>query len=292
MPDWLSHSVSRTKRTSVPAQSPGAHDRTFDAAEVARMASRVRLHAARMVARHGFGYLGQALSSAELISTLCSEFWRPGTDRFVLSPAHYIIAAYAVGVELGLLSPDELETYGDDGSRLEAIGTETSPVVDMTCGSLGQGLSCAAGFALADRLADTDAATYALLSDGEMQEGQVWEAALFSAHQRLGRLTVLVDCNNSQVDGPVNEVIGIEPLLDKWQAFGWDATEVDGHEPSAIHGALESAADSPRPGVILARTSVVHGIDALPAGVDGHFIKLPEDLASAVINELEGRVDA
>jgi transketolase len=266
--------------------------RSFDPQRATAVARQIRLRAARMVARHGFGYLGQALSSAETISTLCTGFWRPGRDHLVLSPAHYVIALYAAGVELGLVSEEELSTYGENGSRLEAIGTERSPVADMTCGSLGQGLSCAIGFALSDRLRGRDADTYAFLSDGEMQEGQVWEAALFAGHHRLDRLHVVVDCNNSQVDGPVDEIVAIEPLQSKWEAFGWDAFEVDGHDPAALHDALSGAASAPRPGVVLARTSVVHGIDALPAGIDGHFIKLPDGLATAVLDELESTPDA
>jgi transketolase len=270
----------------VPAEP--ADERAAGRARVQRLAHRIRLHAVRMVARHGFGYLGQALSSAELVATLCTDFWRPGTDRLVLSPGHYVIALYAAGAELGLLDAAELETYGDDGSRLEAIGTESTPVVDMTCGSLGQGLSCATGMALAVRLDGAPARVYAILSDGEMQEGQVWEAALFAAHHRLEQLTVLVDCNDSQVDGPVTDIVGIEPLAAKWGAFGWHVEDVDGHDPGALAAALRTAAGAAQPAAVLARTSTTHGIGALPAGVDGHFIKLPEELATAALHELEG----
>lgn len=240
-----------------------------------------------MVAAHGFGYLGQALSSAELLGTLLTTFWRPGHDHFVLSPAHYIVAVYAAGVELGMLTDADLESYGRDGSRLEAIGTESSPVVDVTCGSLGQGLSAAVGLALSDRLDGRDARTCAFLSDGEMQEGQLWEAAMFAAHHGLDRLTALIDCNNSQVDGPVDQIVAIEPLAAKWEAFGWDVVDIDGHDLSQVHSALSGAATGSRPAAVLARTSTVHGA-ALPPDTDGHFIKLPPALATAVIAELEG----
>jgi transketolase len=264
----------------------------FDAGRAQRLARRIRLHAARMVARHGFGYLGQALSSAELVGTLCTGYWQPDRDRLVVSPGHYVIAVYAAAAELGLLTEAELDTYGDDGSRLEAIGTESTPVVDLTCGSLGQGLSGAVGITLADRLDGSRATTYALLSDGEMQEGQVWEAALFAAHHRLERLVALVDCNDSQVDGPVTEIVGIEPLAAKWRAFGWLVHDVDGHDVEAVSTALARAQAADRPTVILARTSTMHGVDALPAHTDGHFIKLPEPLARTVLTELEGRARA
>ncbi|HYA49563.1 MAG TPA: 1-deoxy-D-xylulose-5-phosphate synthase N-terminal domain-containing protein, partial [Streptosporangiaceae bacterium] len=168
--------------------------------DLRRLAAAIRLHAVRMVALHGSGYLGQALSAAEQYAAVYGAALRPGTDRVVCSPAHYVIAAYAAAARTGLLDEAMLATYGQDGSALEAIGTERSPVPDYACGSLGQGLSAAAGFALADRLrGHPEVRTFAFLSDGELEEGQVWEAAMFAGHYRLGRLTVLLDANNSQV---------------------------------------------------------------------------------------------
>lgn len=263
-----------------------------DRQAVQTVADRIRLHAVRMVARHGFGYLGQALSSAELLAALFTTTLRRGRDRLVISPGHYVIAAYAAAAEAGWLDPAELDTYGDDGARLEAIGTEQTPVVDITGGSLAQGLSAAAGLALSDRLRGNAARTYALCSDGELEEGQLWEAAMFAAHQGLDRLTVLLDCNNSQVDGPVDTVTTIEPVLGKWAAFGWDAREVDGHDPAAVLAALAAAVGSPRPSVVIARTSVRQGLACLPPEADGHFIKLPPDLAARAVTELEARAGA
>lgn len=241
-----------------------------------------------MVSRHGFGYLGQALSSAEAFGTLASRWWEPGRDELVISPGHYIISAYALGAELGILEESELETYGEDGSRLEAIGTESSPVVDLTCGSLAQGLSGAIGLALAARLREEDKTTYAFLSDGELQEGQTWEAAMFAGHHSLDRLVVILDANNSQVDGPIDTITTIEPIADKWRTFGWEAFDVDGHDVAALDAALESAVASARPSVVIARTSTLHGVDSLPDDADGHFIKLPPEVAREVFEELEG----
>jgi len=257
------------------------HDQTT------RLAARIRLHAARMVAREGLGYLGQALSSAELLATLFGSFFRPGHDHFVLSPGHYTIGVFAAAAELGWLEPAELAAYGADGSRLEAIGSERSPVVDLTCGSLGQGLSGAIGLALSDRMRGRDARTFAFLSDGEMEEGQVWEAAMFAAHHRLHRLTVICDCNNSQVDGPVESVTTLEPIPERWRAFGWTAIEVDGHDVPAISAGIQTALAGDRPAVIVARTDPGRGVVALPEDTDRHFVKLPPELAGPVIRELE-----
>ena len=248
-----------------------------------------------MVAPHGFGYLGQALSAAEQYAAVYGAALRPGTDRVVCSPAHYVIAAYAAAARTGLLDEAMLATYGQDGSALEAIGTERSPVPDYVCGSLGQGLSAAAGFALADRLrGHPGVRTFAFLSDGELEEGQVWEAAMFAGHYRLGRLTVLLDANNSQVDGPVASITTIEPVAAKWRAFGWDAVELDGHDVDAVAAALASGADgaaSPgRPRALICRTSTRHGLACLPPDADGHFIKLPADLAAAAEAELSAEL--
>ncbi len=251
----------------------------------ARLATLIRLRAVRMVAPQGFGYLGQALSSAEQVAALFATM-KPGADRLVCSPGHYIIGVFAAAAELGILPEDQVSGYGKDGSPIEAIGTERSPVADYVCGSLGQGLSAAAGFALADRLKNTDRRTFAMISDGELEEGQVWEAAMFAGHHKLSRLTVLLDANNSQVDGPVDTITTIEPIAAKWEAFGWAAADIDGHDVNAIMKALGDAAHATRPTVVINRTSTVHGLDCLPPDADGHFIKLPPALAARAEAEL------
>jgi transketolase len=254
------------------------------------LALRIRLRAVRMVAPQGFGYLGQALSSAEQVAAAFASA-RPGVDRLVCSPGHYIIGPFAAAAELGLI--EDLSGYGQNGSVFEAIGTERSPVVDYTCGSLGQGLSAALGFALADRFAGSDARTFTMVSDGELEEGQVWEAALFAAHHRLDRLVVLLDANNSQVDGPVDSITTLEPIAAKWSAFGWHVLDLDGHDVSALCDALaEAAARHGQPSMLVCRTSTRHGLDCLPPDADGHFIKLPPDLASAATAELTGKLEA
>ena len=255
------------------------------------LAARIRLRAVRMVAPLGFGYLGQALSSAEQVAALFSVM-TPGEDRLVCSPGHYVVGLFAAAAELGLLDEEAVAAYGQDGSQIEAIGTERSPVADYVCGSLGQGLSAAAGFALSDRMRGRARRTFALLSDGELEEGQVWEAALFAAHHRLGRLTVLLDANNSQVDGPVDEITTLEPIREKWEAFGWTARELDGHDVHAVVTALAGADSAQQPTVLINRTSTAHGLRCLPPDADGHFIKLPPDLAARAEAELSAVLEA
>jgi transketolase len=272
--------------------APAAGGPGQDVSDLAALALRIRLRAVRMVAPQGFGYLGQALSSAEEFAALYGSVLRPGTDHVVCSPGHYIITAFAAAAEVGLLDEDELATYGQNGSRLEAIGTERSPVVSLTCGSLGQGLSAAAGFALADRLRrHSGTRTFALVSDGELEEGQLWEAAMFAGHHRLARVTVLLDANNSQVDGPVDGITTLEPIPAKWESFGWHAVDIDGHDVHAVERELRQAGERDVPTVIICRTSTTHGLDCLPPDADGHFIKLPAELAGRAIAELEAKLE-
>lgn len=259
-------------------------------ADLRRIAARIRLNATRMVAIQGFGYLGQALSSAEIFAALFGGgFVRHGRDRFVLSPGHYVVSLYAVAAEVGLIAREQLASYGKDGALLEAIGTERTPLVDLVCGSLGQGLSGAIGFALAARLAGEDRDTYAFVSDGEMEEGQTWEAAMFASHHRhrLGRLVVVIDANNSQVDGSVTSVTTIEPLASKWRSFGWRVAEVDGHDLAALSDAFASRSADNEPLVVIARTEILGRMRSIPPTVDGHFIKLDAALERALTAELE-----
>jgi transketolase len=163
--------------------------------------------------------------------------------------------------------------------------------VDLTCGTLGTGLSGAAGFALANRLTgDENGWVFALTSDGELQEGQTWEAAMFAGHHRLGRLVVIVDANDSQVDGPVSSFTTVEPVAEKWRTFGWDAYDVAGHDAAAVAEALAQAMTTDAPSVVIARTSTAHGLSVLPPEADGHFIKLPPSLVEAATRELEDRL--
>lgn len=259
----------------------------FPAVNLRHLAARIRINATNMVAIQGFGYLGQAFSSADIFAVLFGGAMRLGRDRFVLSPGHYVISLFAAAAEIGLLDPAKLDSYGKDGAELEAIGSERTPIADLVCGSLGQGLSGAIGFALAGQLAGEDRDIFAFLSDGEMEEGQVWEAAMFAAHRRLDRLIVVIDANNSQVDGPVASVTTLEPLVEKWRAFGWRVAEVDGHDVQALWRAFASRRDGAGPLVVIARTEILGRIRAIPPTVDGHFIKLDSTLTAAILNELE-----
>jgi transketolase len=260
-------------------------------AELAELARDIKLDALDMIAIRGFGYLGQALSAGEQFAVLFGSAMRHGRDRFVLSPGHYAVVYYAAAVEVGLLDRAALAEYGGDGALLEAISTERTPGLDLTCGSLGQGLSGAIGLTLADRLGAEDRRTFAFLSDGELEEGQVWEAAMFAAHHRLGALTVLLDANGSQVDGAITSVTTVEPIAEKWRAFSWHVQEVDGHDVEALREAFQAATRCDRPSVVIARSDILGRLSSIPSSADGHFIKLDDDLLRAIRAELTSAIE-
>jgi transketolase len=263
-----------------------ARDDAARAEELRRLAVQIKLDALEMIAIQGFGYLGQALSAAEQFAVLFGEAIDHGRDRFVLSPGHYAVVFYAAAAEVGLLDRDALSDYGGDGALLEAISTERTPGLALSCGSLGQGLSGAIGLTLASRLAQDDRRTFAFLSDGELEEGQVWEAAMFAAHHELSGLTVMLDANGSQVDGAIATVTTVEPIAEKWRGFSWHVLDVDGHDVAALRGAVDAAATDPRPSVIIARTDILGQLESIPATADGHFLKLDDELRQAIHAEL------
>ncbi len=252
---------------------------------IAQAAWRIRRFAVRMGEVQGQGYVGQALGYADVLATAYAHALqlRPedpewdGRDRFLLSHGHYAIAFYAVLIEAGIIPESELETYGSDDSRLPMSGMASyTPGMEMSGGSLGQGLPIAVGMALGLRHRGNPAFVYNSMSDGELDEGSTWEAALSAAHHGLGNLICLVDINNQQADGPSGKVLGFEPLADKWAAFGWHVQRVDGNHLPAVVRAFDTARSlaEPRPRVILCDTLMGCGVPFLEARDKNHFIRV------------------
>src|ERR1051326_1573333 len=198
-------------------------------------AARLRHHILTMARGKGEGYVGQGLGAADIFTVLyfhemrCrpDELHWPDRDRLLLSAGHYSIVLWAALAELGIFEADELPTYGADGSRLEMSSCETTPGVEITGGSLGHGLSQAVGMALGAGLSKREFRVFNFLSDGELQEGATWEAAMTASHFNLNNLIALVDVNNMQADGPVSETMAIESITQKWEAFGWHTQRVN-----------------------------------------------------------------
>ncbi len=254
-------------------------------AALAAAAWRIRRLAVRMGEVQGQGYVGQALGYADVLAVAYADALRlrpedplwDGRDRFLLSHGHYAIAHYAALIEAGVIPESELETYGSDDSRLPMSGMATyTPGMEISGGSLGQGLVIGVGMALALKHKRNPAFVYNSMSDGELDEGSTWEAALSAAHHRLGNLICLVDINNQQADGPSTGVLGFEPLADKWAAFGWHVQRVDGNDLAAVLSAFDQARTlaDPRPRVILFDTLMGKGVPFLEQREKNHFIRV------------------
>jgi transketolase len=273
-----------------------AAPRERDQGKLRRIARELRRQVIRMVAPTGQGYVQQGLGAADLFTALYFAEMRldpldpnwPARDRFLLSTAHNTAIFYATLAARGLIDPALLSTYCKDGSALEINASErVGPMVEATCGSLGQGLSVGIGMALAARRRQLGARVYVVLGDGELQEGQVWEAALAAGSYGLGNLCLLIDYNAMQVDGHVDQVLAMEPVDAKWRAFNWHVETIDGNDMEALVAALDRArAATDRPTCIIARTLAGKGAPCLE-GVLGHTMKLPPEMAQRALAELE-----
>ena len=270
-----------------------------NAPDLAARARAIRRTALRMGEVQGQGYIAQALGIADVlaVSYFHALSYRPedphweGRDRFLLSIGHYAIALYAALIEAGILPRDELETYGSDDSRLPMSGMASyTPGMEITGGSLGHGLGIAVGMCLGLKRKKSAAFIYNLMSDGELDEGSTWEAAMSAAHWKLDNLILLVDVNGQQADGPSTATLNFEPLIDKFVAFGWRVQRVDGNDISAVRMAFDAArADTaPQPRVIICDTRMAKGVPFLEERERNHFLRVEADewtRALAIIEE-------
>jgi transketolase len=267
-------------------------DRAVSAPEDDRIArltaasQRIRGYALHMGEVQGQGYIGQALGVADILAVAYGDQlrFRPedphweDRDRFLLSIGHYAIAIYAALAEAGTIPLDELDTYGSDDSRLpmSAMASYT-PGVEISGGSLGHGLTVATGMALGLRHRGNPARVFNLLSDGELDEGSTWEAAMACAHHGLDNVTAIVDVNALQADGPTEGVLRTEPVLDKWRAFGWHALRVDGNDIAALIAAFDEIAEHRgSPSVLICDTRIGYGVPLLMEREKAHFMRVEE----------------
>ena len=256
-----------------------------DLSSLEKSAYRIRRLALRMGEVQGQGYIGQALGWADVLAVAychamtlraAEPAWE-GRDRFLLSHGHYAIAHYAALIEAGILDESELDSYGSDDSRLPMSGMATyTPGMEISGGSLGQGLAIGVGMALGLKHKKNPAFVYNSMSDGELDEGSTWEAAMGAAQYQLDNLICLVDINNQQADGPSSKVMGFEPLADKWTAFGWHVQRVNGNDLPAVVSAFDTARhhSEPKPRVILFDTLMGKGIPFLEQREKNHFIRV------------------
>jgi len=271
--------------------------------ELEQIALTLRKHIIEMTCRAASGHPGGSLSAADIITVLYFYKLRhkpnepnwPDRDRFVMSKGHAAPVLYAALAEAGYFPKSYLKTLRQLGSSLQGhIDMLALPGIEMSTGSLGQGLSAANGMALAGRLDKKSYRVYCLMGDGECQEGQIWEAAMTSSHHKLDNLTAIVDHNKYQIDGKVSEIKNIQPLADKFKSFGWETLNCDGHDIKALISALEKAEKNKgKPTMIIAETVKGKGVPFMedkPTEFHGRApTKEEEQAALKALCELEGK---
>ena len=264
--------------------------------ELEEKARQIRRLIIKMLSLAGSGHPGGSLSSTDIVSCLYFSVMRhnpknpqwPQRDRFHLSKGHCCPLWYAVLAESGYFPEEELWTLRNLGSNLQGHPDWRTPGVDVASGSLGQGLSVAIGMALAARLDQATFRIYCLLGDGEIQEGQVWEAAMAAAHFRCDNLCAILDYNGYQIDGKVKDIMNLEPLTEKWQAFGWQTINIDGHNIAEILDAFEQVkAIKGKPAIIIAKTIKGKGVSFMENVVDFHGRAPTEEEAKKALEELK-----
>lgn len=278
-----------------------------DIEKIASIAHGIRHRVLEHTVKNNGGYLSQACSSAEILACLYTNLVNlsplsapleprdfvnvpsknftdyitgaefhgkkgPDLDRLFISPAHYALVIYAALIETGRLTEKSLEKFNKDGTTVEMIGAEHSPGFETTTGSLAQAISQAGGVALARKLRGESGKTWIFMSDGEFQEGQTWEALSAISFHELNNIRIIVDVNRNQVDGPMEKVMSIEPLIDRIKSFGWDVDKIDGNDINQILQSGYSAIDKPK--VILGYTDPAKGIEILKDRPDAlHYVR-------------------
>lgn len=263
--------------------------------ELEEKAKQIRRLIIQMIAQAGSGHPGGSLSAADLITALFFSVLKhnpsdpawPGRDRFHMSKGHCCPLWYAVLAESGYFPKEKLATLRKLGSILQGHPDRRTPGVEVASGSLGQGLSVALGMSLAGKIDRQDYRVYVLMGDGEIQEGNIWEAAMACAHYKRDNLCAILDYNGFQIDGKIKDIMGLEPLVAKWEAFGWHAIEIDGHNMSQILDAYEKAGETKgKPSIIIAHTVKGKGVSFMENVLDFHGRAPTKDEAEKALKEL------
>lgn len=272
--------------------------------ELSSLANELRISIIEMLTEAKSGHPGGSLSAIDLITALWFHEMRgidipdrlsPERDRFVLSKGHAVPALYAALARKGFFPEKELMTLRKTGSRLQGHPDRVRlPILEASTGSLGQGLSVAQGLALGLRLDGKPSMVFCMLGDGEIQEGQIWEAAMSAPKNRLSNLVAILDCNGGQIDGPCDAVMPIEPLADKWRAFGWNVIDIDGHAMPEILNAFKDARAAHekgpgKPAMIIARTVKGKGVSFMEHPTAWHGVAPKPDEAERAKAELRQR---
>lgn len=265
--------------------------------DYSQTAKEIRKKVLRMTFKSKTAHIGSCLSEADILTVLYFNILsidpenpeKEDRDRFVLSKGHGVAGLYAVLAQKGFIKEELLGTYCQDDSSLPGHSTKRCvPGVEVSTGALGHGLPMACGMALAGERDKKDYRVFVLMSDGEMQEGTTWEAALFAPHHKLDNLTVIVDYNKLQAFGRTNEVLNLEPLKGKWESFGWSVKEIDGHDFQEIEEVLSGVPfEKDKPSLIIAHTVKGKGVSFMEDKLGWHYWNLDEELLNKALKELE-----
>jgi transketolase len=257
-----------------------------------RLATRTRRWIVEQSLASNVGHIGSALSIVEIITVLFEAVMRdPGSsradrDRFVLGKGHAALALYCALRSRGIVSDEQFATYCGNDSSLGVHPEAFLPGVDVSTGSLGQGLSVGCGLAVGLRERGLSSRVYVLISDAECNEGQTWEAAMFAAHHKLGNVTAIVDLNGLQAMGHTAEVMSMSDMAGRWESFGWRVEDLDGHDIAALRIALDPALTADRPRMIVAHTLLGKGVTFMENRLEWHYRNLTPDLAAQALTEL------
>lgn len=261
-----------------------------------KQAQKIRCHIVTMVTEAQVGHIGGSLSVTDILTTLYFHVMRinplnpdwPDRDRLILSKGHGATALYSTLAERGYFSPEILKTFGKLGSILQVHPDKTKVAgVEASTGALGQGLSIGIGMAIAAKLDNKDYHTFVILGDGEIQEGQIWEAAMFAAHHKIDNLTAILDYNNVQLTGNIADIMEVAPVKDKWASFGWNTIEIDGHDFTSIISSINTAKKTKGvPTIIIANTTKGKGVSFMQNKCEWHGQVPCEDDYKKAMTEL------
>lgn len=271
---------------------------SYNIEELKAMAKVIRKDIVMMLTESASGHPGGSLSSADIMTALYFHEMNvdiknpqdPNRDRFVLSKGHAAPVLYSALARKGFFDPAELKTLRKFGSNLQGHPNMNDvPGIDMSTGSLGQGISAAVGMALAGKIDNKSYRVYSILGDGELEEGQVWEAAMAASHYKLGNLTAFVDFNGLQIDGKVEDVMNSTPVAEKFEAFGWNVISVDGHDIEAIINAIEEAKKvTEKPTMIVCKTIKGKGVSFMEDKAEWHGAAPSKEQCEIALKEIGG----
>jgi transketolase len=265
--------------------------------ELPTLAHRIRKSIIEESHRAHVGHIGSALCVADILAVLFGDVLRLNggndRDRLILSKGHAALALYAALAATGRMSAGDLATFCSEGTPLGAHPEHIVDGIDFSTGSLGHGLSLGAGAALGARLQGSERRSFVLISDAELNEGSVWEAAMFAAHQRLGGLVAILDLNGQQALGYTRDVLDLEPVANLWRQFGWTVDEVDGHDLEQLNRSLAAEADvHAPPRLVIAKTIFAKGVSYMESRIEWHYLPMSDEQFAQAIEELESALTA